>query len=93
MKKCIISCKAFNLFNDDHENFDNNYYDDAINYYSQAKNLCNSENMRDKCNENIGHCYYNKGNHLYRKANLELEFKNTIEMEKLHNLIIKIEMI
>ena len=36
--------------------------------------------MKNKCNKNIGNCYYNKGNHLYTNAYSELELQNTIEI-------------
>ena len=78
----IKQCKAYNLFNDAGRNFDNKYYDDAIYYYSQAKDFFDIESMKNKCIENIGHCYYNKGNNLYKNANSELEYNNTIEMFK-----------
>ena len=39
--------------------------------------------MKNKCNKNIGNCYYNKGNHLYPNAYSELELQNTIEMYKI----------
>ena len=36
--------------------------------------------MKNRCNKNIGNCYYNKGNHLYPNAYSELELQNIIEM-------------
>ena len=56
-----------------------------------SKEFGKIENMKNKCNENIGFFYYNKGIHLHRNANSE--FQNTIEMYKIANLLIKIEMI
>ena len=76
----IKQSKAYNLFNYALENFNDEYYDAAINYFSEAKNLFNIESMKNLCTLNIGHSYYNKGNRLYKNANSVLAYKNSIEM-------------
>ena len=40
-----------------------------LNNYSRAKKLFDSESMKNKCNKNIGNCYFNKGNNLYTNQN------------------------